>query len=362
MRIAQVGVGMRGKKWAHIVQENLAVETVAYVDVELGALRAWAIKAGEPRALCYSELAQALDETRPDALLIVTPPEGHYEQIMAAFERSLPVLVEKPMVENLDQAIELVQEAETRCLALMVGMNFRYAPSHQAIRNLVRERRLGIPSFAQYTYLRHREGRRPDLNKYALSVQNIMLMEQSIHHLDLMRYCYGREVQTVMAQSWNPPWSMYAGDCNTNVLLTFPGDLYVNYMATYATGWNNFDFRWRTDCSNGVIIQRAQFGDLYTAAFSEELAWSEPLYKTEREAEQLQSVELPNHEDFVDDTRHLLVEFVEAVENGKPLETSGRDHLKTLALVLACIEAARTGQSVNMSDFYQSLNIPERWL
>jgi hypothetical protein len=97
MRIVQVGGGARGKKWARTVQEEPAVETVAYVDVELGSLREWARQAGEAGARCYSQLAPALDEIKPDALLIVTAPTWHYEQIMAALGRPIVVLVEKPM-------------------------------------------------------------------------------------------------------------------------------------------------------------------------------------------------------------------------------------------------------------------------
>ena len=36
-----------------------------------------------------------------------------------------------------------------------------------------------------------------------------MLWEQSIHHFDLMRYCYQAEVRSVQATTWNPPWSLY---------------------------------------------------------------------------------------------------------------------------------------------------------
>jgi predicted dehydrogenase len=39
-----------------------------------------------------------------------------------------------------------------------------------------------------------------------------MLLEQSIHHLDLMRYCYDDEVESVLAETWNPAWSVYQDD------------------------------------------------------------------------------------------------------------------------------------------------------
>ena len=355
IRIAQVGVGVRGKQWARVIREEPNAAVVAYVDLRFPALKQEMAEFGEA-VPCFNDLAQALDETKPDAVLLATPPEGHREQAMMAFERGMHALVEKPLTEDLAEAIHLVREAERRNLQLMVGMNFRYLPTHQAIRRTISGGQLGQPSFAQFSYLRHRDGRRADLNKYCLTQKQPMLMEQSIHHLDLMRYCYGREVEWVQADTWNPPWSTYQDDSNVSVLLCFEGGLRVNYLGTWTAAWNKFDFRWRTDCSGGVLIQKAQFDDLYMARFSPELALSGGRFKAE--AEPLEPVRLKPAEYFIDDTRGLLAEFVEALGASKPVETSGEDHLKTLALILACIESGKTGQRVQMSEFYRKHDVP----
>jgi len=79
-------------------------------------------------------------------------------------------------------------------------------------------------------------------------------------------------------------------------------------------------------------------------------------------AEPLQPVPLEPIEHFVDDTRGLLGEFVDALENGTPLATSGQDHIKTMGLFFACIEAAKSDRWIKMQDFYEMWEIPERWL
>jgi len=60
---------------------------------------------------------------------------------------------------------------------------------------------------------------------------------------------------------------------------------------------------------------------------------------------------------FIDDTRGLLSEFVMALEGGEPVVTSGKDHLKTLGLTLACIESSKTGSRVYMNEFYGKHNL-----
>ena len=359
IRIVLVGVGVRGRQWARVIREEADAETVAYVDRRFPDLNTEGLF--DPQGVpCFTSLPVALDATAPDAMVLATPPEVHHEQIMLAFRRGMHVLAEKPLAEDLAEALDLVGEAERRGLQLMVGMNFRYLPAHQAIKRAIRQRLLGEPSFAQFTYLRHRDGRRADLNDHCLTQEQPMLLEQSIHHLDLMRYCYDREVIWVQADTWNPPWSVYQDDSNVSALLCFEGGLRVNYLGTWTAAWNEFNFRWRTDCSGGVLIQKAQFDDLYVVRFSPELAMTGERFK--HEAEPLLSVKLEPVEHFVDDTRGLLAEFVEALLSGRSVETSGKDHLKTLALTRACIEAARTGQRLQMRAFYQEHGIPQVWL
>lgn len=362
IRFIQAGVGVRGAHWARVMRKDPRVTVVAYVDVRLEVAHQKAVEWGHPETPCFADLGEALKIVECDAVLLVTPPEGHFAQTMLAFEHGRHVLCEKPLVEELAEAIELVRQAENRGLHLMVGMNFRYLPVSQAIHQFIRERRFGPPGYGHFVYLRHRDGRRPDLNDYPLTMLQPMLLEQSIHHLDLLRYCYGVEVETLTADTWRPGWSTYADDCCVSVLLQFAGGLRVNYLGTWTSGWNKFHFQWRTDCSGGAIIQQAQFGDLHMVEFQPHLAKDGKLFKGTDEAEPLQPVPLASSEDFIDDTRGLLAEFVEALVNGSPVETSGKDHLKTLSLVLACIEAAETRQWIRMHDFCRRQGIPAEWI
>jgi predicted dehydrogenase len=350
IRIIQAGAGVRGSTWARIIHEEPRAELAALVDPcfpELESELGW-LADGVP---CFRDLAAALDAPQADAVLLATPPEGHHQQATMAYERGLHVLAEKPLAEDLEEARHLVRGAERRNLQLMVGMNFRYLPAHQATRRLLAEGGIGAASFAQFTYVRYRDGRRADLNKYCLTQEQPMLVEQSIHHLDLMRYCYQQEVEWLQADTWNPSWSTYRDDSNVSVLLCFESGLRVNYLGTWTAAWNQFDFRWRTDCAGGVLVQKHQFDDLYLARFRPELGLEGTRFK--EDAEPLEPVELEPVEYFVDDTRGLLAEFVEALEGGRPVVTSGRDHLKTLGLTLACIESSRTGCRVYMNEFYR---------
>jgi len=163
-----------------------------------------------------------------------------------------------------------------------------------------------------------------------------MMLEQSVHHLDLIRYAYGRKVEAVICRTWNPSWSMYAHAANVSCLLTLEGGLEVNYLGTWTGGWNEMKFEWRTDCERGVIVQRELFADLAAAATGEEA---------------LTPLPIADERAFIDDTGHLLDAFVACLRDGTPPPCDGRDHLRTLALCFAAIESDDTGMRIDVPAF-----------
>jgi predicted dehydrogenase len=333
-RLLLVGLGNRGRQWADIVRGHGEAELAAVVDTDPARIAAFV--AHQPGVPSFPSLAAALAGARPDAVLLVTPPTGRLDQARAIFAAGLPLLAEKPLAVDLEEAAAIVRLAEAHGLPLTIGLNFRYLAITQAIRDLVARRAFGVPGFAQFTYQRNRDGRQPRLNKYPLTMRHPMMLEQSIHHLDLIRFAYGREVAAVSCRTWNPPWSMYAHDANVSCLLTLADGMTVDYLGTWAGGWNELQFQWRTDCAEGVIVQQELFSGLATARTGDAA---------------LTPVALPECRAFVDDTRALLDAFIAAVRQGAAPPCSGRDHLRTLALCFAAIEAAKSGQRVALDAY-----------
>src|SRR5690606_28643082 len=152
----------------------------------------------------FTNMEEALTATQSDAVLLVTPPNGHLAQARTIFAAGLPLLAEKPLTLELEEAVDEVKMAEAARISLMICLNFRYLPVSRKIRELLETQALGSPGFGLFAYLRNRDGRAPYLNKYPLVMEHPMMLEQSIHHLDLIRHCYNREVESVMCHTWNP--------------------------------------------------------------------------------------------------------------------------------------------------------------
>lgn len=333
LKIVLAGLGVRGRHWCDVMTRSPRCEILAYADPNPAAHDRMKAQFGERPSFVSAEEALA---TFPDAgaLVLANPPIGRESQVRAAAERGIPLLIEKPLALDIHEAARLVEIAEDANVPLMVGLNFRYLGVTKTTMQLLRDKTVGTPEFARFTYERYRDGNRPDLNKYPLTMEQPMLWEQSIHHFDLMRYVYQSEPVEVMCQTWNPSWSMYKSDANVAALFLFENGLRVNYQGTWQSGWSEPQFEWRTDCSGGVISQRHQFGDLFFAHQPDTV---------------LTPVELPPHEQWITETQGLLDAFVDTVVDGQPLQCSGRDHLQSLAMVQACILSSREHRCVSIA-------------
>ncbi|NEX46640.1 Gfo/Idh/MocA family protein [Pseudotabrizicola algicola] len=334
-RLLLIGAGTRGRMWAQVVAESPCVEIAAVVDPSPAAREMF--EAEHPGLPWFAEIDPALAAERFDAAILVTPPDGHLAQCRLLFDAGLPVLAEKPLSTSLADTVGIIDAADASGMPLSVGLNFRYLPVSMEMRDWLRGERLGKVGFGQFRYLRNRDGRRPGINRYPLTMRHPMMLEQTIHHLDLIRFCHGREVAAIACHTWNPPWSMYAHDANVHCLLTLEDGAEVNYFGTWSGGWNNPGFEWRIDCTEGVIIQRELHSDLAYA---------------HRADPDLTAIPLPDARPYYDDSIALLGAFLASLRGEVPLPCDGRDHLRSLALCFAGIESGETGRIIRMSDFY----------
>lgn len=331
IRIILVGLGARAQYWMRVIDANNDCRIVGLIDPMPD--RVERALAQCPGAVGGADLG-LLDKVEADAILLCSPPGGREAQMEAACRHQLAILAEKPLTDSVDLARRYVDMAEEAGVPLMVGLNFRYLAVTRATLDLF-ETEVGPPEFARFTYERWRDGWLPHLNKYPLSMRQPMLWEQSIHHLDLLRFVYGSEPVRIYARTFNPSWSMYADDSNVSALITFANGVEVNYQGTWQSNWKVPGFEWRHECADGIVTQGDQFGALSYAR---------------RADDRLTAVELPPHELWINDAVDLLAAFVAALRGEKPLESTGRDHLHSLRMVQACIFSSETGQAINPAD------------
>lgn len=341
LRLIVVGLGARARTWLKVVQANPDLRIVALCDPEPAA-RARAADLF-PDLPIGADITEIID-TDADAVLLATPPGGREVQIEAACKAGLAILAEKPLSDNVVTAARFVEMAEAAGVHLIVGLNFRYLAVTREMKRLLTSGAIGTPEFGRFIYERWRDGTQDWLNKYPLTMDHPMLWEQSIHHFDLMRFVYDAEPAHIQAHTFNPSWTMYKGDTNVSALIAFDSGMSVVYQGTWQAGHDPMNFKWRTDGSEGIVEQRAMFGDL---------AWAK------RMDPDLTPVDLPPHEPWITDAEGLLRSFVATVRGTAPPECTGRDHLQSLFMLQACILASERRASVTIDEIRALTNSKE---
>lgn len=342
-RLLLAGLGARGAFWREVIDREPRAEAVAYVDPNPEARER--VRRERPDVRSFATLAEGVEAEAPDALILATPPDGRERDLHVAWSHALPVLVEKPLALDVAAAAGHVRDAAAAGVSLMVGLNFRYLPVTQEATRLLGDGPLGVPEFARFTYERWRDGRLPRLNKYPLTMKQPMLWEQSIHHFDLLRFVYDREPIAISAKTFNPSWSMYRSDANVTAWIELEDGLVVDYHGTWQANHAVPSFEWRTEASRGVAFQRDQFG---------ELTWAL------RDQTDVTTVPLPPHELWITDAVGLLDAFLRHLRDGAPLECSGADHVRSLAMVEACIRSSTDGSVIDVPRLVTSLGVPMR--
>src|SRR6185503_20546297 len=78
-----------------------------------------------------------------DAVIVAAPNETHYEISMAALERGLPVLCEKPLGMTVAEAHEMADSARQRDAITMVPFTYRFMPTNQFVKQLIADGYVG---------------------------------------------------------------------------------------------------------------------------------------------------------------------------------------------------------------------------
>lgn len=141
MRVAIVGCGQISRMHIDALREINGVEICAVCDRDLWRAR----KASEicPGAQVYTDTTTMLQESKPQAVHVLTPPDSHAELSILAMEAGCHVLVEKPMAVNVRQADRMIQTATANGVRLCTNHNYLYKPSMMKARATVDNGEIG---------------------------------------------------------------------------------------------------------------------------------------------------------------------------------------------------------------------------
>ena len=353
-RLIQVGTGGRGVPWCsgflppHVAGGRL--EVVAAVDIDPDVHHNAQTHLGLPPERCYTDLQRACDENPADICTVVVPPAFHESVVDAALAHDMHVISEKPIADTLDASVRIAAKVQRAGKKMGVTMSHRFDQDKTTLRNALRS---GRPGAIDYLVCRFTCGLRNFGDwgaHFRHTMQETLMIEGSVHHLDIIADLAGSRCDTIYAQTWNPPWGAYGSGSQGHVMMTFENGTRAIYEGakTNACGFNGWTREYvRAECEHETLIMDHRRIERFP-------------YAPKNQSREGQGEEVPLLEQRYWKDTWLLDQFLDWLDGGPPMATNVEANLQSVALIFAAIESSRTGQPVKVQEFLQAARDRER--
>ena len=335
IKFALIGCGRISERHFEAVSQIPDAEIIACCDI----IEERALEAAKKYKIDkhYTDYRIMLDETQPDAVLITSPSGLHAEMGIEAAKRGIHVITEKPMSINLNQADSLIKACDNYQVHLFVVKQNRLNPSIQLLKKAIDKGRYGRIFSANATVRWSRPQSYYDLAKWrgTWEFDGGAFLNQASHYFDLLYWLIG-PVDSVMSMTATLNHQIEVEDIGSG-LIRFRNGALGTVEVTMNTYPRNLE---------GSITVMGEFGTVKIGGIA------------------VNKIEHWEFKDYDDDDRYLtdsstmpssvygfghtgfLSNVVEVLQGKAEPKTDGRDGRKSLEMILAMYESAKTGKKI----------------
>jgi predicted dehydrogenase len=309
--------------------------------------RANAAKAAERHHISkiYDACEQLLDDPTIEVLDIAVPPNAQAALILAACQRKTVrgILAQKPLGMDYAEAAQIVRACEEAGLALAVNQNMRYDQSVRAGKTLLENGTMGDPVIATIDMRGI-----PHWMPWQADMGWVTLRIMSIHHLDTFRYWFGDPERIYCSVRPDPRTRFPHTDGICTYILEYANGLRCVGIDDTWTGPAregapaDIRIEWRIEGLNGLAIGN--------------IGWCQDPYTTPSTiryaARGDRDFYRPSWKEswFPDAFAGTMAQLLIALETNAEPAVSGRDNLKTMALVDAGYRSAAEHRAVALRE------------
>ncbi|WP_350356262.1 Gfo/Idh/MocA family protein [Cohnella hashimotonis] len=335
-RLVQVGCGNMARRWVKYATGRPDIELAALVDIHLPAAEALAREFGLD-CPCYTDLGTAIRETGADLVFDVTIPQVHKTVVTTAVELGCDVIGEKPMAVTMADAYEIEDIVRRHGRHYAVMQNRRFARQIREARGLIAQGSIGKPAHATANFFLG-----PHFGGFRETMDHPLLLDMAIHTFDQARYLLQSDPVSVYCHEFNPSHSWYAGNASAVCIFEMSDGSVFTYNGSWCaegepTSWQG---DWRVVGSEGTLIWDGT-NDSYCSIAEGELRPGARMHAYRQVESSAPWTGQEGHDGCFD-------EMLAALAEDRPAETDCSDNLKSMAMVFAAIESARSGEKVRI--------------
>jgi D-apiose dehydrogenase len=337
LRFAIIGTGFWARYQLAAWRELGGVECVALCDREREKAARLAAEFAVPAV--YDDAAEMFAGERLDFVDVITDVATHAQFVSLAAAHRLPVICQKPMAATLDEAEQLVQTCREAGVPFFVHENWRWQTPLRRVKAELGSGVIGRPFRARLNF----SSSFPvfDNQPFLKELDEFILTDIGSHVLDAARFLFG-EADSLYCQTRRVRADIRGEDVATVMMRM--GGATVTCEMSYASRLEREQF------PETLVLVEGERGSIElgpdhwirvtTMSGTCARRWPPPRYAWADPAYDLVQASL------VPCNASLLA----ALRTGTQPETSGEDNLKTVRLVFAAYESARTNRVINLSE------------
>jgi UDP-N-acetylglucosamine 3-dehydrogenase len=335
LRLGLAGLGSMGRNHLRVISNHPETALVAIADPDAAALEAAVAgtltSTGTP-ARGFADPLVMIREANLDGIVIAAPTTAHATLALAAIERGIPVMVEKPLAGTVDEAVSIVTAATKANVRVMVGHVERYNPAVMEMGRLLRAGWLSCV----YAVTSRRAG------PFPARIRDVgVTVDLGTHDVDMLSWIVGERPVRVYAETAQRLHATH--EDLTFGLMHFPGG---------ATGFLDVD--WLTPAKRRSLVAIGEEGMFELDYLTQKLTFTRS------------NVEMPEiiagyATTFTGDVAEIPVvnveplraeldEFVRVLRTGDRPYTDGEDGLWAVAIANALLTAAAERRPIDLSD------------
>ena len=343
LRIAIAGLGLVGLRHAKAMSHVDGVTLCAVADPSTETTD----QAAAYKAPHFNTLEELIEAIQPDGIILATPTTLHAAQGRLCVDAGIPVLIEKPLADNLAEGEALVQRAEEANVTIMVGHHRRFNPIIQKAHALIGEGQIGDIKSVHATCWFYKPDSYFDTAPWRKQEGAGPVSVNLVHDIDLIRHLCGEIIQ-VQAQA-SPSSRGYENEDVAAALFTFAngGIGTVSVSDSIVAPWS-WEFTSREHPVYPFTGQSAyQIGGTEGSLSVPDLAlWTHDQARDWWSPMSPQNVDCDRSDPLINQIEH----FASVIRGETTPQVPGREGLRTLAVIEAIQIAAKTGQTIQLAD------------
>jgi len=329
LRLGLVGLGSMGRNHLRVISNHPETTLAAVADPDPVALEA---AAGAPETARFADPLEMIRQADLDGVVIAAPTTAHMPLALAAIDRGIGVLVEKPLAATVDDGLTIVAAARKRNVRVQIGHVERYNP---AVLEMGRLLRAGWLSTI-YAITSRRAG------PFPARIRDVgVTVDLGTHDVDILCWIAGERPVRVYAETAQ---RLHA----THEDLTFG----LMHFPSGATGFLDVD--WLTPAKRRSLVAVGEEGMFELDYLTQRLTFTRsnverPLmiagYATTFTGD---VAEIPINS--IEPLRAQLDEFVRVLRTGERPYVDAEDGLWAVAIANALLTAASERRPIDLSD------------